>query len=49
MATSNTLTGTGAIMVSAAVRNRFGDWPLVIADDKFLDGQVDATAKRRVP
>ncbi len=47
-AAKGTLTGAGAIMVSADVRRRFAEWPNVLADDYFLDGLMGVNAKRRV-
>lgn len=47
--TSNAISGTGAMMISAAGRNRFGEWPDVIADDFFLDGLFEPQEKRRLP
>jgi glycosyltransferase involved in cell wall biosynthesis len=44
----NAIYGTGAMMVSACGRARFGEWPDVIADDYFLDGLFAADEKRRV-
>jgi glycosyltransferase involved in cell wall biosynthesis len=44
----NAIYGTGAMMVSANGRACFGDWPDVIADDYFLDGQFAAWQKQRV-
>lgn len=45
---SNAISGTGAMLVSAAGRQRFGIWPDVIADDYFLDGHFAPEEKRRV-
>jgi glycosyltransferase involved in cell wall biosynthesis len=41
--------GTGAIMLSASGRARFGEWPDVIADDYYVDGLFDPVEKRRLP
>jgi glycosyltransferase involved in cell wall biosynthesis len=43
------LAGTNAMAVSRAGRARFGDWPRLIGDDYFLDGQFSDTEKVRVP
>ena len=40
--------GTGAIMLSAAGRMRFAEWPDLIADDLFVDSLFDVTEKCRV-
>jgi glycosyltransferase involved in cell wall biosynthesis len=45
---NSAISGTGAIMISARGRERFGDWPDVIADDYFLDGLFSPSEKRRV-
>jgi glycosyltransferase involved in cell wall biosynthesis len=42
------LYGTGAIMVSAAGRARFDQWPDIIADDYYVDGLFAETEKRRL-
>lgn len=42
------IAGTGCMGVSEAGRARFGDWPQVLADDYFLDGQFAPGEKRRV-
>ena len=46
---SAAISGTGAMLVSAAGRARFGEWPDVIADDYFLDGLFGPNEKRRLP
>jgi glycosyltransferase involved in cell wall biosynthesis len=43
------ISGTGAILVSATGRSRFGEWPDVIADDYFVDGLFAPGEKRRMP
>ncbi len=43
------LFGRGAIMLSAAGRARFDQFPDVIADDLFLDSQFTPDEKREVP
>lgn len=35
---ADSIAGTGCIGLSKEGRSRFGDWPLVLADDYFLDG-----------
>ena len=42
------LAGTGAVVVTAQGRARFPAWPRLIGDDYFLDGQIDASEKRRI-
>lgn len=46
---SRAIAGTGAMMVSAAGRSRFGEWPDVVADDYFLDGQFSDDERARLP
>ena len=43
------INGTGAMVVSAAGRARFGTWPPLIGDDYFLDGLFADDEKARVP
>jgi glycosyltransferase involved in cell wall biosynthesis len=45
----NALFGRGAIMLSAAGRARFGQFPDVIADDLFLDSLFAPAEKQEVP
>jgi glycosyltransferase involved in cell wall biosynthesis len=47
-ATSTALSGTGAILMSAAGRERFSVWPDVIGDDYFANGLFGEDERTRV-
>jgi glycosyltransferase involved in cell wall biosynthesis len=47
-AMSTALTGTGAILMSAAGRERFSVWPDVIGDDYFVNGLFGEDERTRV-
>ena len=47
-ATSTALSGTGAILMSAAGRERFSVWPDVLGDDYFANGLFGEDERTRV-
>lgn len=45
---ADSIAGTGCIGLSREGRSRFGEWPLVLADDYFLDGLFGSMEKARI-
>lgn len=48
-ANNHGISGTNAMAVSQQGRARFTEWPALIGDDYFLDGQFTPQEKQRVP